>query len=138
MKSAIFFGAAAALLCAPASGHPSAMSTPYDTDPTALEVYDSCRIMMELPPPERGPSVTAWQLNAYACEHLGTEAIFRPPVRWCAPDSEGISVEDYRPMIQTYLRYFEQNLREFPANDGHTAFFTALSERWPCSGNERR
>lgn len=129
------------ILSVPASvnAHPTGMRTPYDTDPTALEVYHSCRILIGQPPPPRGPSVTAWQLNSYACSHIATEAVLEvdQPVRWCPPRSEDISIENFGSMIETYLAYYERTLRDSPEADGHSAFFAALTARWPCPSGSR-
>jgi len=128
----------ALFVAVPVNAYPSRMSTPYDTDPTALEVYHSCRILIGLPPPPRGPSVTAWQLNYYVCEHIANEALFLDqPVRWCRPGSEGFSTESFRSMIEAYLAYYERNLRGSPPLDGHGAFFAALTDHWPCPDRSR-
>jgi hypothetical protein len=116
------------------SAYPPTGAAPYDTNFTALDGYHSCHFAMQRPPPRREASPNAWQLNGFACAHLAGEALeeLDRPTRWCPPQSDHISIENWSPMIDTYFAYYERVLRSSPSVDGHAAFTAALVERWPC------
>lgn len=134
--------AAAALFLALSS--PPAAAPPV----TAGQLYADCRRAMEDTPAgsdipvEFGgpPSCGAVAIVALSNHSIATgEPDYALPgvEPFCLPSSSGVSVENVRPLIPPFLRYFESQAETLRERDGRDAFLEAMRREWPCPARRR-
>ena len=92
-------------------------------EPSARNIYIGCRQFVA----GQATELATWCAAVAGVALTSSDA-------WCPPPSAGISVEDYGPMISTYLGYYERNAPRLGRTNGRSAFLAALIERWPCPG----
>jgi len=124
------------LSSAPAAGVP-------ERPGTAGQLYADCRRAIEDTPP--GSDIPVDFGVRSSCGTVAIMALMNhsiiagspdralPGVEpFCLPSASGVSVENVRPLVPPFLRYFESQAETLRNRDGPDAFLDAMRREWPC------